>query len=93
MELMEVIAGEVAKDGGTAALGAVDYENGIVGVRLGGACGSCSLTGATLEEGITRILTQRLDWVVEVRGEVEEDAEAVGANGWRPRTFGPPAAL
>lgn len=84
-ELMELIAAEVARDGGTASLGRVDYGTGRVEVILAGACGSCSLTGATLEDGIKRILTQRLDWITEVVGSVVEDHGAVGRNGWRPQ--------
>jgi Fe-S cluster biogenesis protein NfuA len=83
-ELMEVISAEVARDGGTAELGRVDYRAGRVEVVLAGACGSCSLTGATLEDGIKRILTQRLDWVTEVEGTVREERGLVGRNGWRP---------
>jgi len=51
-DLMEIVAAEVAKDGGTARLGQVGYADGTVEVVLSGACGSCTLTGATLEDGI-----------------------------------------
>jgi Fe-S cluster biogenesis protein NfuA len=87
-ELMEVISAEVARDGGTAELGQVDYQVGRVEVVLAGACGSCSLTGATLEDGIKRIITQRLDWVTEVEGTVREERGLVGRNGWRPLESG-----
>lgn len=60
-DLLEVMAVEVAKDGGTIALHAADYTTGVVDVTLGGACGTCSLTGTTLQDGVVRILTQRLD--------------------------------
>lgn len=86
-ELMTIINGEVQKDGGSAEVGSVDYRTGEVEVILSGACGSCSLTGATMEDGIKRILTQRLDWVTEVRGTVEESSEA-GYGGWLPRAVG-----
>jgi Fe-S cluster biogenesis protein NfuA len=84
-DLMEMMAGEIVKDGGTVKLGEVDYQTGEVEVVLGGACGTCSLTGTTLEDGVVRILTQRLDWVTDVRGVVEEAAGVVGSNGWRPK--------
>lgn len=87
-ELMEVIAETVAKDGGSARLGQVDYRSGAVEVVLSGACGSCALTGATLEDGIKRILAQRLDWVRYVDGVVEGDAGATGTGGWTPRNTG-----
>jgi Fe-S cluster biogenesis protein NfuA len=84
-DLLEVLAVEVAKDGGTIALQAADYLTGVVTVTLGGACGTCSLTGTTLQDGVVRILTQRLDWVTEVQGTVDETSSAPGQNGWRPR--------
>ena len=85
-ELMTVIAAEVARDGGTARLGAVDYRTGAVEVVLSGACGSCTLTGATLEAGIERILRQRLSWVTEFQGTVEESTGTHGTGNWRPRS-------
>jgi Fe-S cluster biogenesis protein NfuA len=84
-ELLELVAAEVAKDGGTVSLDTVDYDTGAVTVRLGGACGTCSLTGATLEDGITRVLTQRLDWVSAVHGTIDESAPVTGRGGWVPR--------
>lgn len=84
-DLLEVMAVEVAKDGGTIALQAADYVAGVIDITLGGACGTCSLTGTTLQDGVVRILTQRLDWVTEVQGTVDEDSSATGQNGWRPR--------
>jgi len=83
--LMEVVAAEVAKDGGNVRLGRVDYVAGTVEVVLSGACGSCSLTGGTLEEGIKRILVQRLDWITRVDGTVEDDPDATGTGAWTPR--------
>jgi Fe-S cluster biogenesis protein NfuA len=84
-DLLDLMAGEITKDGGTVELGDVDYESGVVGVVLGGACGTCSLTGTTLEEGVVRILTQRLDWITAVRGTVEEAVDVIGRNGWQPK--------
>jgi Fe-S cluster biogenesis protein NfuA len=84
-ELLHLMAGEITKDGGTVELRDVDYSRGIVGVVLGGACGTCSLTGTTLEDGVVRILTQRLDWVTEVRGHIEDSGNVIGSNGWRPK--------
>lgn len=84
-EVMALIAAEVAKDGGRVRLGEVDVVAGVVEVVLAGACGSCSLTGGTLEDGIKRIITQRLDWVHHVNGVVEEDPYARGRGGWMPK--------
>lgn len=83
--LIRMMQVEVAKDGGSLSLTSANYETGVVEVALGGACGTCSLTGTTLEVGVTRILTQRLDWVREVRGSVDESTPVSGLNGWRPR--------
>ena len=82
---MELIAAEVAKDGGRVRLGMVEYDSGRVEVVLSGACGSCALTGGTLEDGIKRVLTQRLNWVCDVVGVVEEDSSARGHGGWMPK--------
>jgi Fe-S cluster biogenesis protein NfuA len=84
-DLLEVMAVEVAKDGGTIALQAADCATGVINITLGGACGTCSLTGTTLQDGVVRILTQRLDWITEVRGTVDETSSTEGQNGWRPR--------
>ena len=85
MELLEVLTVEIAKDGGTISLTAVNYETGVVEVALGGACGTCSLTGTTLEEGVVRILTQRLDWVTEVKGMIDTESATTGQGGWQAR--------
>lgn len=84
-DLVELMAAEIARDGGTIFVTDVDYERGVVSVALGGACGTCSLTGATLQDGVVRILTQRLDWITEVRGTVDESSATAGFGGWQPR--------
>lgn len=85
LELMDVIRPAVEADGGTLRLVAADTDSGVITVELAGACGSCAVAGKTLEGGITRILHQRLDWVSDVRGTVDEDPEATGWGGWTPR--------
>jgi Fe-S cluster biogenesis protein NfuA len=86
LELIDVIRPAVAADGGTLELVAVDTDAGEVTVQLAGACGSCAVASLTLEGGITRILQQRLDWITEVHGNVEDDPDATGFGGWTPRT-------
>ena len=71
-KVMDLMRPAVQEDGGDLRLTSVDYENGIVGVSLEGACGSCALSGATLNAGVERILKGRLDWVKEVIGEIDE---------------------
>lgn len=85
-ELLMVIADEVARDGGSIRLGQVDLPAGRIEVVLGDACGSCSLTGGTLEDGVKRILRQRLDWVVEVVGSVDQNPSVAGRGAWRPKS-------
>lgn len=53
----------VRLDGGDITL--VDVEEGIVTVRLHGACSTCASTQVTLQEGVERILRQEIP---EVRG-------------------------
>lgn len=81
-DVMAVVAQAVQADGGEVALVDVDVSAGVVQIRLSGACGSCAVAGSTLEEGIERVLRQRLDWVREVRGDVVE-SNVVGQGGWR----------
>jgi Fe-S cluster biogenesis protein NfuA len=86
LELMDVVRPAVEADGGTLRLVAADTDSGLVKVELAGACGSCAVAGLTLEGGISRILRQRLDWVTEVDGSVDDDPEATGWGGWTPHT-------
>lgn len=86
LELIEVIAPAVQADGGTLRLLAADTDTGKVTVELAGACGSCAVASQTLEGGIARILRQRLDWITEVAGTVDDDPAATGWGGWTPRS-------
>jgi Fe-S cluster biogenesis protein NfuA len=52
-------------DGGNVELVAVD-EEGVVKVRLTGACGSCPMSQMTLKMGIERALKDRIPGVREV---------------------------
>ncbi len=85
LELLDVIRPAVEADGGTLQLVSADTGTGVVNVELAGACGSCAVAGLTLEGGISRILQQRLDWVTEVHGTVDEDLDATGYGGWTPK--------
>ena len=86
VELIDVVRPAVEADGGTLHLRAVDTDSGEVTVQLAGACGSCAVASLTLEGGITRIMRQRLDWVTEVHGSVEDDPMATGFGGWTPKS-------
>jgi Fe-S cluster biogenesis protein NfuA len=78
----------VAADGGTLTLVDVDTAAGVVTVELSGACSSCALSSVTLEQGVERILRDRLTWVREVRYSVAEadweSSAALGRGSWRP---------
>ena len=53
----------IRMDGGDITL--VDIVDGIVRVRLHGACSTCSATQVTIREGVARLLQQEIP---EVRG-------------------------
>ena len=52
-------------DGGDVEL--VDIKDGIVMVRLTGACGSCSMSTMTLQMGVERVIREELP---EIKGVV-----------------------
>jgi Fe-S cluster biogenesis protein NfuA len=51
-------------DGGDVEF--VDFKDGVVSVRLMGACGACPSSTYTLKLGIERLLTEKLPGVKEV---------------------------
>ncbi len=51
-------------DGGDAEL--VDVSDGVVKVRLTGACGGCPMSTMTLRQGIERIIRQEVPEIKEV---------------------------
>jgi Fe-S cluster biogenesis protein NfuA len=90
-ELMELMRPAVQADGGDLVLVDVDYDAGIVDVQLQGACGSCAISGLTLQGGVERLMRQRLPWVTEVRGSVDESLDffegaALGRGAFVPRS-------
>ena len=52
-------------DGGNVEL--VDVEDGIVKVKLTGACGGCPMSQMTLKMGIERVLKQEIPEITEVQ--------------------------
>lgn len=90
--LIEMMRPAVQMDGGDLALVGVDYASGVVEVQLQGACGSCAISSSTLQGGVERLLTERLDWVREVRGGVDEtldsfESAAMGRGAYVPRYY------
>jgi Fe-S cluster biogenesis protein NfuA len=84
LEIVEIVRPVIAADGGELDVVSVDVDGGVVTLRLSGACGSCAISSATLNQGIDRILRDRLDWVTSVVGQVEE-SEIGGYGGWTPK--------
>jgi len=88
-ELIDLIRPAVQADGGDLVLVSADVETGVVEVQLQGSCSSCAISSTTLQAGVERILTERLDWVSEVFGGVDEDIDyetsaAMGRGGYTP---------
>jgi len=89
-DLVEMMAEAVREDGGDLVLENADYETGVVEVQLQGACGSCAISAVTLQGGVERMLKERLEWVTEVRGDVDEtidpfESAALGRGAYVPR--------
>lgn len=87
--IMDLMRPAVQADGGDLVLVRADVETGVVEVQLQGACSSCAVSSATLSGGVERILRDRLSWVTEVIGGLDEslsfdDSAALGSGGYVP---------
>ena len=58
------------RDGGDIEL--IDFKDGIVYVKMLGACAGCSLLDETLKDGVEQILMEEVPGVLEVRNIVTE---------------------
>ncbi len=79
----------VQSDGGDLTLVSADVVTGVVEVQLQGACSSCAISASTLQGGVERILRDRLEWVTEVSGGVDDSidpflSESMGRGGYVP---------
>lgn len=63
-EVLNVIRPSLQADGGDIEL--VDVKDGVVSVRLKGACGGCPMATMTLKNGVERALKQQIPSVREV---------------------------
>ncbi|MBE3555332.1 MAG: NifU family protein [Thermicanus sp.] len=63
-EVLDKLRPFIQSDGGDVEL--LDVEDGIVKLRLLGACGSCPSSTITLKAGIERALMEKVPEVVEV---------------------------
>ncbi len=64
-EVLDLIRPQLQADGGDVEFVEVN-EDGVVSVRLTGACGSCPMSTMTLKMGIERILVEKVPGVKEV---------------------------
>jgi Fe-S cluster biogenesis protein NfuA len=87
--VIELLRPVVQQDGGDLRLMSADVETGVVEVQLQGSCSSCAVSSTTLQAGVSRIMRDRLPWVTEVIGGVEEIDEetsrAMGTGGYVPK--------
>ena len=63
-EVLDKLRPFLLRDGGNCEL--VDIEDGVVKLRLLGACGSCPSSTITLKAGIERALLEEVPGIVEV---------------------------
>ncbi|MEJ8545906.1 NifU family protein [Brevibacillus borstelensis] len=64
-EVLDKLRPYLQRDGGDVQL--VDVEDGVVKLRLMGACGSCPSSTITLKAGIERALLEEIPGVKEVQ--------------------------
>ena len=87
--IMDLMRPAVQADGGDLVLVRADVETGVVEVQLQGACSSCAVSSATLSGGVERILRDRLPWVTEVIGGLDDslsfdESASLGSGGYVP---------
>jgi Fe-S cluster biogenesis protein NfuA len=87
--IMDLMRPAVQADGGDLVLVRADVETGVLEVQLQGACSSCAVSEATLSGGVERILKERLPWVTEVLGGLDDslsfdESSSLGAGGYVP---------
>jgi Fe-S cluster biogenesis protein NfuA len=88
-DIIDLMRPAVQADGGDLMLVRADVETGVVEVQLQGACSSCAVSSATLSGGVERILRERLEWVTEVLGGVDDslsmdESFSLGSGGYVP---------
>ena len=64
-EALKKVRPTLQRDGGDIELVSVD-ENGVVKVRLRGACGACPMSTMTLKMGVEKFLKEEIPAVKEV---------------------------
>ncbi|OGY43134.1 MAG: hypothetical protein A3J62_03475 [Candidatus Buchananbacteria bacterium RIFCSPHIGHO2_02_FULL_38_8] len=66
-KVIEEVRPTIQADGGDIELVDVDEKKGIVKVRLQGACIGCPMSALTLQEGIGRVLKNKVKGVKELQ--------------------------
>jgi Fe-S cluster biogenesis protein NfuA len=89
-ELLDMVRPIIQQDGGDLVLLGADVDTGVVELQLQGACSSCAISSSTLQAGVERLLRDRLEWVSEVVGGVDEDIDweesaSLGRGAYVPR--------
>jgi len=64
VEALDQIRPALLADGGDVEL--VDINEGVVTLRLTGACGGCPMAAMTLQHGIERVLKEEVPEITEV---------------------------
>jgi Fe-S cluster biogenesis protein NfuA len=87
--IIDLMRPAVQADGGDLVLIRADVETGVIEVQLQGACSSCAVSSATLSGGVERILRDRLPWVTEVIGGLDDslsvdESSSLGSGGYVP---------
>ena len=65
IEIIDELKPFLISDGGTLEF--IKYEDGIVYVKLGGACENCAFLDITLKDGIEEMIINEIPEVKEVR--------------------------
>lgn len=89
-ELIDMVRPIIQQDGGDLVVLSADVVSGTVELQLQGSCSSCAISASTLQAGVERILKERLPWVTEVVGGVDESQDweesyAMGRGGYVPK--------
>lgn len=66
LEALDSVRGALQADGGDVELVEVIEDQGVVKVRLTGACGGCPMAQMTLQMGIERVLKQQIPEIKQV---------------------------
>jgi len=68
IKALDQIRPSLQADGGDAELVDVDEASGVVKLKLVGACAGCPMSQMTLQQGIERVLKEKVPQVTKVIG-------------------------